>query len=81
MSHLLHDWSKEKEPILLKKSYKSLNSGRTVILSEWLDHKRTGLVFPALIDMSIIIETEGGRNYSFAQTSGWLVPRGSVESK
>lgn len=38
--------------------------------------KRWGPVFPALIGMNMIIETEGGRNYSFAEISKMLAAAG-----
>jgi 3-hydroxy-5-methyl-1-naphthoate 3-O-methyltransferase len=77
LSHILHDWSEEKDISLLKKIYRSLNSGGAVLISEWLlDDEKTGPVFPALMSMNMIIETEGGKNYSFAEISKMLAAAG-----
>jgi SAM-dependent methyltransferase len=77
LSHILHDWSEEKDIGLLKNIYKNLNRGGAVIISEWLlDNEKTGPAFPALMSMNMIIETEGGRNYSFAEISRMLASAG-----
>ncbi|AFU58269.1 putative o-methyltransferase, family 2 [Candidatus Nitrososphaera gargensis Ga9.2] len=77
LSHIIHDWSEEKDVSLLKKIYGSLNSGGAVIISEWLlDDEKTGPAFAALMGMNMIIETEGGRNYSFAEISKMLASAG-----
>lgn len=77
LSHIMHDWSEEKDIALLKNIYKSLNSGGAVIVSEWLlDDEKTGPVVPALMGMNMIIETEGGRNYSFADISKMMAAAG-----
>lgn len=77
LSHILHGWDEEKDVGLLKKICSSLNSGGAIIISEWLlDDEKTGPVFPALMSMNMIIETEGGRNYSFAEISRMLTTAG-----
>jgi 3-hydroxy-5-methyl-1-naphthoate 3-O-methyltransferase len=77
LSHIIHDWSEEKDIGLLKKIFSSINSGGAIIISEWLlDDEKTGPAFPALMGMNMIIETEGGRNYSFAEISKMLAAAG-----
>jgi hypothetical protein len=73
----MHDWSEEKDIALLKNISKSLNSGGALIVSEWLlDDEKTGPVVPALMGMNMIIETEGGSNYSFAEISKMVAAAG-----
>jgi 3-hydroxy-5-methyl-1-naphthoate 3-O-methyltransferase len=77
LSHIIHDWSEEKDTILLKKIFNSLNSCGAIIISEWLlDNEKTGPASAALMGMNMIIETEGGRNYSFAEISKMLAAAG-----
>jgi len=77
LSHIIHDWSEEKDIALLKNISKSLRSGGAVIASEWLlDDEKTGPVVPALMGMNMLIETEGGRNYSFKEISKMMTAAG-----
>lgn len=77
LSHIMHDWSEEKDIGLLNNIYKSLTSGGVVIVSEWLlDDEKTGPVVPALMGVNMIIETEGGKNYSFAEISKMMAAAG-----
>ena len=62
---------------MLRKIFGSLEVGGAIIISEWLlDDLKNGPVFPALMSMNMIIETEGGRNYSFKEISRMLVAAG-----
>ena len=73
LSHIIHDYDAEKGVTLLKKIYASLNPGGALIISEWmLNDDKTGPVQSAMMGMNMIVETNGGRNYSFAEISEML---------
>lgn len=77
LSHIIHDYDEEKDVTLLKKIHSSLNPGGAVIISEWmLNDDKTGPVPSAMMGMNMIIETNGGRNYSFAEISEMLKKAG-----
>lgn len=63
--------------MLLKKVYNSLPQGGVVIVSEWmLNDDKTGPVPCALMGLNMMIETNGGRNYSFAEIARMLEKAG-----
>lgn len=77
LSHIIHDYDEEKGVTLLKKIHASLNPGGAVIISEWmLNDDKTGPAQSAMMGMNMIIETNGGRNYSFAEISEMLKKAG-----
>jgi 3-hydroxy-5-methyl-1-naphthoate 3-O-methyltransferase len=79
LSHILHDHSEEKGRLLLKKIYDSLVTGKkgAVIISEWLlNDEKTGPQASALMGLNMIVETTGGRNYSFVEISEMLMGAG-----
>ena len=64
----MHDYSKEKGIDLLKKIYKSLANDGLVVISEWLlNDEKTGPAASALMGLNMIVETYGGKNYSYAE--------------
>jgi hypothetical protein len=68
LSLILQDYSEEKEIALLKKIYNSLANDGVVIISKWLlNDEKTGLAASALMGLNMIIETCGGKNYSYAE--------------
>lgn len=76
-SHIIHDYDEDKCVALLKKAYASLSEGGSVILSEWmLNDAKTGPAPSALMGLNMMIETNGGRNYSFAEISSMLAKAG-----
>ena len=77
LSHILHDYDKEKGIALLKKIYDSLSETGVIIVSEWmLNDNRTGPVPSALMGLNMVVETNGGRNYSFEEIADMLKQAG-----
>lgn len=73
LSHILHDYSEEKDVALLKKVYAALPKGGAVIISEWmLNDDKSGPVPSAMMGLNMIVETNGGRSYTFAEISEML---------
>lgn len=77
LSHILHDYDKEKGAFLLKKIHDSLTEDGAVLISEWLiNDEMSGPAPSALMGLNMIVETFGGRNYSFAEISEMLAGAG-----
>jgi 3-hydroxy-5-methyl-1-naphthoate 3-O-methyltransferase len=68
LSLILHDYSEEKGIGLLKKIYDGLANDGVVVISEWLlNDEKTGPAASALMGLNMIVETYGGKNYSYAE--------------
>ncbi len=77
LSHILHDYDQDKDTFLLKKICDSLNNDGVVLISEWLiNDEKTGPPPSALMGLNMIVESYGGRNYSFAEISKMLKTAG-----
>ena len=77
LSHILHDYNEEKDIALLKKVYAALPKDGAVIISEWmLNDDKSGPVPSAMMGLNMIVETNGGRGYSFAEISEMLTKAG-----
>jgi hypothetical protein len=74
LSHIIHDYDEEKCRLLLKNVYDRLpNDNGVILISEWLlNDEKTGPIPAALMGLNMMIETSGGRNYSFAEISKML---------
>lgn len=77
LSMILHDWDEAKNRALLRRSFEALPSGGAVVISQLLvNDERTGPAPAALMSLNMLIETEGGRNYTPAEYSAWLEEAG-----
>ncbi|MFI5783783.1 methyltransferase [Nocardia sp. NPDC051570] len=80
LSAVLHDWDEEHGRALLGKCFRALPSGGMIILLEdLLDDDRTGPARAALVGVNMLVETEGGRNYSGEEYTRWLTGTGFVK--
>jgi ubiquinone/menaquinone biosynthesis C-methylase UbiE len=73
LSMILHDWDEANDREILRKSFAALPSGGAVIISELLvDDEKAGPVPAALMSLNMLIETQGGRNYTAREYGTWL---------
>ncbi|WP_326558627.1 methyltransferase [Micromonospora sp. NBC_01796] len=73
LSMILHDWDEPTNELILAKCFAALSPGGTIIISELLlNDDRTGPPEAALMGMNMLVETEGGKNYSGAEYREWL---------
>ena len=80
LSMVLHDWDEAKNRALLGRSFEALPSGGAVVIAELLvNDEKTGPVPAALMSLNMLIETEGGRNYTPAEYAAWLEEAGFHE--
>jgi hypothetical protein len=80
LSNILHDWDEETCRILLRKIHDALDPGGALIVCEvMLNPERTGPPDAALMGMNMLVETEGGRNYSETELTTWLEESGFTD--
>lgn len=80
LSMILHDWDEPTNRALLARCHAALPPGGVVVVSELLlNDERTGPPEAALMGMNMLVETEGGKNYSGAEYRQWLTDAGFVD--
>lgn len=73
MGHILHDWSLEEKMLLLEKAYGSLpDGGALIVYDAIIDDGRRENAFGLLMSLNMLIETEGGFDYTGADCSEWM---------
>ncbi|MGJ0503921.1 MAG: methyltransferase [Methylocystis sp.] len=82
MGHILHDWDLEQKRMLLKKAYDALPEGGALIVYEALiDNDRRENAFGLLMSLNMLIETEGGFDFTGADCEGWMREAGFSSSR
>ena len=77
LSMIMHDWDEARDRAILRKCYQALPAGGAIIIAELLvNDEKTGPAPAALMSLNMLIETEGGRNYTPAEYSAWLAAEG-----
>ncbi|WP_431920643.1 methyltransferase [Micromonospora wenchangensis] len=80
LSMILHDWDEPTNRALLARCHDALPPGGVIVISELLlNDERTGPPEAALMGMNMLVETEGGKNYSGAEYRRWLTDAGFVD--
>jgi hypothetical protein len=78
---ILHDWNLEAKRLLLKKDYDALPSGGALIVYEHLiDDERRKKFSGLLMSLMMLIETQGGFDYTGADCQGWMREAGFRET-
>jgi hypothetical protein len=73
MGHILHDWDLAQKKMLLRKAYDALPYGGALIVYEALiDDERRENAFGLLMSLNMLIETEGGFDFSGADCQEWM---------
>jgi ubiquinone/menaquinone biosynthesis C-methylase UbiE len=77
LSNILHDWDDGTCRRLLGKCWRALPPGGALVVSElMLNPERTGPADAALMGLNMLVETEGGRNYTETELTSWLTEAG-----
>ncbi|PZG11772.1 methyltransferase [Micromonospora craterilacus] len=80
LSMILHDWDEAQNRAILARCHAALPSGGAIVISELLlNDERTGPPAAALMGMNMLLETEGGKNYSAAEYTAWLTDTGFTD--
>jgi len=81
MGHILHDWNLDEKLGLIQKAYAALPTGGALIVHDTIiDDDRRENAFGLLISLNMLIETDGGFDYTGADCRGWLEEAGFTET-
>jgi 2-polyprenyl-3-methyl-5-hydroxy-6-metoxy-1,4-benzoquinol methylase len=73
IGHILHSEGRERSRQLLRKTFKALAPGGTVAISEFVPNdERTGPPLPLLFAVNMLVHTEAGDTFTFAEIAPWL---------
>ena len=77
LGNVLHDWDEATKQVLIDKAYDALNpGGRLIAIENVIDDERRHNTFGLLMSLNMLIELEGGFDYTGAQFSGWCTNAG-----
>ncbi len=82
MGMILHDWNLDEKMLLLRKAYAALPKGGALIVYELLidDDRRCNLL-GLLMSLNMLIELQGGFDYTGADCRGWMREAGFSETR
>jgi hypothetical protein len=73
MGHILHDWNLEEKKLLIRKAFHAVPTGGALIAYDAIiDDDRLENAFGLLMSLNMLIETEGGFDYTGADCIGWM---------
>lgn len=73
MGNILHSFDLEKKQILLRKAFNALpDGGRLVIIEMILDDERRENTFGLLMSLNMLIESDGGFNFTEGELKAWV---------
>lgn len=82
MGHILHDWDLGQKKMLIGKAYDALPEGGALIVYEAIiDDDRSQNAFGLLMSLNMLIETEGGFDYTAADCMGWMLEAGFSDTR
>jgi hypothetical protein len=82
MGHILHDWDLDQKRALIGKARDALPEGGSLIVYESIiDDDRRENAFGLLMSLNMLIETEGGFDYTAADCRGWMEEAGFRETR
>lgn len=82
MGHILHDWNLEQKKLLLRRAYEALPEGGAVIVYDAIiDDDRSQNAFGLMMSLNMLVETDGGFDYSGADCKQWMAEAGFKETR
>jgi ubiquinone/menaquinone biosynthesis C-methylase UbiE len=80
LGHILHSEGEERSRRLLARVHSALTPGGTVVIAEMVPNdERTGPQFPLLFAVNMLVHTEAGDVFTFAEMSEWLRAAGFTD--
>ncbi len=77
LGHILHSEGEERSRQLLNKAFRTLKSGGTIAIGEWLvNDRRTEPVPPLMFAVNMLVNTDKGDTFSFKEIKSWLEEAG-----
>lgn len=82
LGHIIHSEGETRSRQLLHKVFEALAAGGTIAIAEWLvNEERTGPINATIFAVNMLVNSEEGDTYSFAEISSWLTEVGFVNSR
>jgi len=82
LGHILHSEGPDRIRSLLAKTHAALAPGGVIAIQEFVPaDDRSGPLLPLLFAVNMLVNTEGGDTYTFAELSGWLSECGFVNPR
>jgi hypothetical protein len=82
MGHILHDWGLDEKRTLIRKAYEALpDNGALIVYETIIDDDRSQNAFGLLMSLNMLIETEGGFDYSASDCMGWMTEAGFASTR
>ncbi len=82
MGHVLHDWDLDQKRTLVAKAYEALPKGGALVVYEAIiDDDRSRNAFGLLMSLNMLIETDGGFDYTAADCVGWMAEAGFTQTR
>jgi hypothetical protein len=82
LGHILHSEGEARSRKLLAKVFAALAPGGTIAIAEFLvNEDRRGPVGGLFFAVNMLVNTENGDTYSFAEISSWLEEAGFVDAR
>ena len=82
MGHILHDWNLDEKRMLIGKAHAALPEGGALIVYEAIiDDDRSENAFGLLMSLNMLIETEGGFDYTASDCMGWMTDAGFTSTR
>jgi precorrin-6B methylase 2 len=82
MGHILHDWNLDQKQRLIERAYEALPDGGALIVYESIiDNERSNNAFGLLMSLNMLIETEGGFDYTAADCEAWMSNAGFATTR
>jgi len=73
IGHIFHSEGVERSKRLLRRTYEALAPGGTVAIAEWIPNDdRNGPPGPLFFAVNMLVHTEEGDTFTFAEMSAWL---------
>src|SRR5262245_28560398 len=82
LGHILHSEGIEPSKALLKKTFAALAPGGTIAIAEWLvNDNRSGPPPGLIFAVNMLVNTEHGDTFSFAEITRWLTHAGFANAR
>lgn len=82
LGHLIHSEGETRSRQLLAKTFDALAPGGTVVIAEFLaNDDRTGPPGALIFAVTMLVNTDEGDTYTFAEMAGWLRDAGFVDAR
>jgi SAM-dependent methyltransferase len=82
LGHILHSDGPERVRSLLRKTFAALAPGGTIVIQEFMpDDDRRGPSMPLIFGVNMLVNTEAGGTYTFAELAAWLREAGFADPR